>query len=99
MPSYPPRSLAPVKQLETLAKCEARLRHALASAESDQKVTNAVDRVRQAQLSVLKARRELIRYRPTSDELTRELENIAADEDRWTALPDGELAKQYGPGT
>jgi len=38
MPSHAPRYLAPVKQLETLAKREAHLRHAIAIVAKSNKI-------------------------------------------------------------
>jgi hypothetical protein len=81
-----PRSLAPAKQPETLAKREARLRHAIASGGTTENVSLCAEHVRQSQLSILKARRELIRYKQEPDERSRRLESISADEAIWKGI-------------
>jgi hypothetical protein len=96
VPSHAPRSLAPIKQQETLAKFEARLRHALASSAPEDKVAMAAERVRKSQLSILKARRELLRYKTDTPEKLRQLESITATTEWWTSLSAQEIAKRYG---
>jgi hypothetical protein len=55
MPSYPPRA-EPVKKQEELAKREMELVLAIKTNISADKLTKFVDKYRQAQLSMLKAR-------------------------------------------
>jgi len=88
-------SLSPAKQLGTLAKYEKRLRAAIARPDSDAKMTSAIARVRQAQLSVLKARRDLIRQRTATTALIKQLKRIEADETKWLALSDNEIVGRY----
>ena len=96
MPSFVPRSLAPVKQQETLAKREARLRHAISTSANADAIATSAEHVRESQLNILKARRELLRYKPESLEVTLQLENIAADEVVWRNLSIDDITRRYG---
>ena len=68
MPLYPPRSLEPYKKKETLLKREQQLRHALFSGAAPDRLRRAAENVRTAQLAVLKAENELVRYDSESEE-------------------------------
>ena len=98
MPLHPPRSLAPVKQLETLAKREATLRGIIKRNESAPRLALAVEDIRHAHLAVLKARRALIEYEPDSLEKQRQLERIAADESIWAAASVTDILERYSSG-
>lgn len=98
MPLHPPRSLAPVKQLETLAKREAKLHAIVARNEPASKLVAAVQDIRHSQLAVLKARRVLVEYEPDSTVKQRQLEGIAADEQMWSAASIEDVLKRYYPG-
>ena len=95
MPSFAPRSLAPIKQQETLAKREARLKHTLAISAQADAIAMAAEHVRESQLNILKARRELLRYKPESVETSRQLENITAEEILWRGLSIENITKRY----
>jgi hypothetical protein len=95
MPLYPPRTLAPVKQLETLAKREARLVGILLRGGKAQPVSAAVEGVRTAHLAVLKARRALIEYKPDSEEKRAQLSSIARLETEWSQLLGKEILDRY----
>jgi hypothetical protein len=62
MPSHPPRALQPYSQQLTLDKRVKQLRRAIVKMEPAQKLQEATEAVRLAQLLVLKAELELIRY-------------------------------------
>lgn len=62
MPSHPPRSLQPYSQQQSLDKRERQLRRAIVKMEPVRKLQEAAELVRSAQLLVLKAEFELIRY-------------------------------------
>jgi hypothetical protein len=94
MPSHVPRT-APIKQQETLAKREARLRHAIATFADADAIKRAAEHLRQSQLSILKARREILRYKKESDEMAREVASIAADEELWRELSVEAIAIRY----
>jgi hypothetical protein len=83
VPLYPPRTLAPVKQLQALAKREAALRGLLTRGGPEARVEAAAENVRHAQLAVLKARRSLIEFKKESKEKRQQLEGIAEDESAW----------------
>ena|SRR5690349_7311472 len=95
MPLYPPRTLAPIKQQETLAKREARLMAALAHPERAARIARAVDEVRASQLAILKARSELVRYKPDTTQKTRQLESIEAAETLWRTLTAEDIVSRY----
>jgi hypothetical protein len=98
VPLYPPRSLAPVKQLETLAKREATLRGVLKRDSARTRTEAAAESVRHAHLAVLKARRALIEFEPDSPEKQRQLESIATDEYGWASVPVEGIVERYLPG-
>lgn len=98
MPLHPPRSLAPVKQLETLAKREATLRGVITRNESASKLEAAVQEIRHSQLAVLKARRALIEHEADSAERRRQIDRIAADELSWSTASIEDILQRYYPG-
>ena len=95
MPSYPPRTLAPVKQLQTLAKREAALRGLLNRGGSEARVEAAAENVRHAHLAVLKARRSLIEFKKDSREKQNQLDSIAEDESAWSGAAIAAVIAQY----
>lgn len=95
MPLYPPRTLAPVKQLESLAKREAKLRDVLSRNSTPTKLEEATEKVRMAQLSVLKARISLLEHQPDSPSRRRELESIAKSEQHWLGLSASDIQNEY----
>jgi hypothetical protein len=62
MPSHPPRGLQPYSQQQTLDKRVKQLQRSIAKMEPAGKLQEAAEAVRAAQLLVLKAELELIRY-------------------------------------
>ena len=98
MPLHPPRSLAPVKQLETLAKREATLRGVIKRKEPAPRLEAAAQDIRHAQLAVLKARRALVEYEPDSTEKQRQLQSIASDESAWTSISVEDVLRRYAQG-
>jgi hypothetical protein len=86
MPLYPPRSQEPYKKKELLFKREQQLRHALSSGLASAKVSRAAENVRAAQLMILKAEQELIRYDPETAERTRQLAAIERKRNTWQGM-------------
>jgi hypothetical protein len=72
MPSYVPRSLRPYSQQESLEKRERKLRRAIDTMASVEKLQKAAEDVRTAQLLLAKAELELIRYSENADGKYRE---------------------------
>lgn len=95
MPSHAPRYLVPVKQLGALAKREARLQHAMGKGGEPSTVARLAEEVRRSQLSVLKARRELLAYDPETVERVRKLSSIVEDENLWRELDVLKIVERY----
>src|SRR5262245_48350558 len=95
MPLYPPRSQEPYKKKELLFKREQQLRHALSSGLSSLKVNRAAENVRAAQLMILKAEQELIRYDSETEEKTRQLAAIEKKRNVWQVMPAEAIVQQY----
>lgn len=96
MPSHAPRFLAPVKQLETLAKRETALRKAVSKGFARSRIEEAAEGLRYAHLRVLKARRALIEYKLGSTEMERQVRKISTDESRWLAMSIDEIVATLG---
>jgi hypothetical protein len=95
MPLYPPRSQEPYKKKELLFKREQQLRHALSSRLSSSKVNRAAENVRAAQLMILKAEQELIRYDSEAEEKTRQLAAIEKKRNVWQVMPVEAIVQRY----
>ena len=95
MPLYPPRSQEPYKKKELLFKREQQLRHALSSGLASVKVSRAAENVRAAQLMILKAEQELIRYDSETEERTRQLAAIEKKRNTWQGISVEAIVQQY----
>ena len=95
MPLYPPRSQEPYKTTELLFKREQQLRHALSSGLASVKVSRAAEKVRAAQLMILKAEQELIRYDSDTEERTRQLAAIERKRNAWQGMSVEVIVQQY----
>jgi hypothetical protein len=102
MPSHPPRSLQPYSQQQTLEKREKQLRRAIGRMEPTQKLQEAAESVRLAQLLVLKAEQELIRYSEVAhSERVRKIEHskrasgIKRKRDYWETITVEAILVQY----
>jgi hypothetical protein len=102
MPSHPPRALQPYSQQQSLEKREKQLRRAIAKMESAQKLQEAAESVRSAQLLVLKAELELIRYsevahseRMRKIEYSKRASSIERKRDYWQTITVEAILIQY----
>jgi len=95
MPLYPPRSQEPYKKKELLFKREEQLRHALSSGLASVKVRRAAENVRAAQLMILKAEQELLRYDSETEERTRQLTAIEKRRNTWQGMSIEAIVQQY----
>lgn len=87
MPLYPPRGLEPYSKKELLEKREQRLRHDILAGCSEIILRRSAEKVRAAQLSILKSQHELLRFQTITDESTRQLTNIERTKKNWTEMP------------
>jgi hypothetical protein len=95
MPSYPPRSEA-VKKQDQLTQREAELRHIIQVKSSSEKLTKAVKKYRDAQLSLLKAQLHIIQdkhfqERPHNFRIGKIESNINI----WTNKSDEEIISDF----
>lgn len=102
MPSHPPRGLQPYSQQQSLEKREKQLRRAIAKMGPPQKLQEAAESVRLAQLLVLKAELELIRYsevahseRMRKIEYTKRTSSIERKRDYWQSITVEAILIQY----
>src|SRR5262249_52972200 len=95
MPSHIPRSLEPYSKLELLEKREQQLRIAIAKSASVSAIGRAAEHVRKAQLAVLKARRELIRYESPTDDVAKQLSKLSEMEVAWQGKSVREIVSVY----
>jgi len=95
MPLYAPRSQEPYKKKELLFKREQQLRHALSSGLASVKVSRAAENVRAAQLMILKAEQDLIRYDPETEARTRQLAAIEKKRNTWQSMSVEAIVQQY----
>lgn len=95
MPLYPPRSLEPYKKKELLGKREEQLRHALSTGVALVQVHRAAEAVRAAQLAILKAEHELIRYYPETEERAQRIAAIAEKRAEWQAISGEAIVRKY----
>lgn len=93
MPSHVPRSLEPYSQRESLSKREQKLRRVIAAMAPISKLHLAAEGVRSAQLLLLKAESELIRY--ASDSNARQIENIERKREHWQSVSVEAILIQY----
>jgi hypothetical protein len=84
MPANVPRSLQPYSQQQSLEKREKRMRRAIAKMESVEKLQAAAEDVRAAQLLLLKAEFELIRY--SEEPNAKRIRNIELKHDHWQTI-------------
>ena len=102
MPSHPPRALQAYSQQQSLEKREKQLRRAIAKMEPAQKLQEVAEAVRLAQLLVLKAELELIRYsevaysqRMRKIEHSKRASSIERKRDYWQSISIEAILIQY----
>ena len=95
MSLFAPRELEPYSKKELLEKREQRLRHDLSATCTETTLRKSAEKVRAAQLSILKAQHELLRYRPSSEELACQLTNIEKSNEVWLEMPVDDIINMY----
>src|SRR5580698_2232952 len=102
MPSHPPRALNPYSQQQSLEKRAKRLLRAIAKMAPAQRLQEAAESVRSAQLLVLKADLELIRYsdvahseRMRKREYSKRASSIERKRDYWQSITVESILVQY----
>ena len=93
MPSHVPRSLEPYSQRQSLKKREQKLRRAISIMAPVAKLHVAAEGVRAAQLLLLKAELELIRYAEDAD--AKRIKNIEQRRDHWQTTSEEAILVQY----
>src|SRR4051794_27528943 len=89
----------PLSKLALLESRLTRLRGAVKAGESPAQLRNAAEKVRLAQLSVIKAKLALIREYPQRDPGERQSSNLRDEESRWRTLTTEAIIEQFGrPG-
>ena len=96
MPEWVTPHSEPVSKLVVLDSMLTRLRGAIATGASESRIRKAAERVRLAQLSVIKAKLVLIREYPRRDPGGRQSENLRTEEQTWRTLSLDTIIEQYG---
>jgi hypothetical protein len=86
----------PLSKLALLDSRLTRLRGAVKAGESPTHLRNAAEKVRLAQLSVIKAKLALIREYPQRDPGGRQSSNLRAEESQWRTLTTEAIIEQFG---
>ncbi len=84
------------RKRNTLTKRLGRLRAAVKSGEGPLHVANAAERVRQASLAFIKAKRALIAEYPDRDPDGRQSRNLEREESYWLSLTPEAIAAEHG---
>jgi hypothetical protein len=97
MPRYVPRT-ASVRKQEILEKREAELRHALRQASSHNRILRLSEKVREAQLKLIKAKKHLdqsFRVEDISAEQEQRLNNLNKQTELWSKYTSQEIIELY----
>jgi hypothetical protein len=97
MPSYVPRT-TPVRKQEILEKREAELCHALRQALSPDRINRLSEKVREAQLNLIKAKKHLDQSFKAEDrtvEQEQRLENLNKQTELWLKYTSQEIIELY----
>lgn len=97
MPSYVPRT-TPVRKKEILEKREAELCHALRHASPQDRINRLSEKVREAQLNLIKAKKHLDQsFRPEDRTVEQEqrLENFNNQTEIWIKYSSQEIIELY----
>jgi len=86
----------PARKLYSYKKSLRRLQGTVKSGETSSHVFKSAEKVRQAALALIKAKRSLIEEYPERDPDKRHEHNLLEEEQRWLALSPEEIAKEYG---
>ena len=102
MPSHPPRGLQPYSQQLSFDKRVKQLQRAIAKMEPARKLQEAAEAVRAAQLLVLKAELELIRYSEVAHsermrriEHAKRMKSIERKREYWQTITVEAILVQY----
>jgi hypothetical protein len=90
------RHSEPERKLGFFDSMISRLRGSVRRGDSPVRLRKAAERVRQAALAVIKAKRALIAEYPDRDPSGRQSRNLAGEEERWLSLPAETIASEYG---
>jgi hypothetical protein len=93
MPSHVPRSQQPYSKRQSLDKREQKLRRAISIMAPAEKLQLAAEGVRSAQLLILKAELELIRYSADAD--AKRIKTIELKRDHWQSISVEAILVQY----
>lgn len=69
--------------------------HALRTGADPQKVNRAAEKVRTAQLALLKSKDDLIEYQPETEQKVHQLSNIERERTKWSSISTEDIALEY----
>ncbi len=86
----------PDRKLNLLAKRLGRLRAAVKHGEGQNHIVNAAEKLRLAELALIKAKRSLNREYPRRDPDGKQSGNLQDEEQRWLTISIGAIVEEYG---
>ncbi len=95
MPAWVSEHSEPVRKRNLFEKRLRRLQAAVKAGESATRVAREAENPRLAALSLIKAKRALIREYPQRDPHGRQSRNLHAEEQRWLALDAVAILEEY----
>jgi len=96
MPEWVEPHSEPLSKLALLDSRLARLRGAVKAGESSAQIRKAAEKVRGAHLSVIKAKRALIREYPQRDPGGRRSSHLLAEQSRWQSISTEAIIEDFG---
>jgi hypothetical protein len=97
MPIFVPRT-SPVRKQEILEKREVELSHALRQGASPERITRLSEKVREAQLNLIKAKKhldQLFRPEDRTNEQGQRLANLNEQTEMWNKYTSKEIIERY----
>lgn len=96
MPEWVTPHSEPTSKLALLNSRLSRLRGAIKAGEVPEHIRKAAEKVRLAQLSVIKAKLALIREYPQRDPGGRQSSNLIDEQSRWQSLDVEAIIEEFG---
>lgn len=94
MPIYPPRN-EPARKKEILKKREAEIVHAIENSESKAIIIKVAEKVRYAQLKLIKGKEESVKYSRNEEQREKTIIKAKHDRDYWESIDVEDIIGMY----
>ncbi len=94
MPIYPPRN-EPVRKKEILKKREAEIIHAIENLASKSTISKVAEKVRFAQLKLIKGKEESVKYSRNEEQREKTIAKAKHDRDYWENIDVEDIVTMY----